>query len=93
MHLESGYHLVPDFVLAFIVSALSRWLAVRVAVWFVVPPVVSFVALGPENFSDMADEGGLIYLPFAQSVILGLLVSAVGSMLGYWLRVALKLKA
>lgn len=92
MNLEPGYHLVPDLVIAFIVSALSPWVAPRVLVCFIVPPLVSFIVLGPQNFGEIADDAGLIYLPYFHFVGVGILISAVGAFAGYLLRAALKLK-
>ena len=57
----------------------------------VIPFVVAYVALGPENFSSGAVEGsGLFYVIYAHFVKLGLVGSALGGLLGYGLQYGLR---
>lgn len=91
MNLHPEYPLLSDFVLVFILSVLSPWVAVRIIFCLIIPFPVAFVALGPDNFSSMADGGGLIYLPFIEFVLLGIWVSAFAAVLGYWLRAIFEL--
>lgn len=90
MNLDPEYPLLREFILTFIFSVLSPWVAIRIISCFVIPFPVAFFALDPDNFSSMADGGGLIYLPFTEFVFLGILVSAFAAVLGYWLRAILK---
>jgi hypothetical protein len=92
MSLEEGPQFIADFMLGFIAGVLSRCATLRVVTCLIIPFVVPFVALGPENFSSMADGAGLVYIVFVRFVFVGLFVSAVGGGTGYFLRFVLKLK-
>ena len=91
MSLNLPLQLVVDFGLAFVVSALSPHWAFRVIGCLGIPFLVSYIAFGPENFSPAPVEGfGLLIMIFSYFVFLGLLASAFGTCLGYYLRMAIK---
>ena len=83
-----------DCALGFIASVLTRRMWLRVIACLLIPFVVSFIALGPENFSSSTavEATGLFYTVFAFYVLLGLAASAFGALLGYVVRLALKLR-
>ncbi len=93
MSLEPSQQLLADFVLGFISSVFSPRNWARVIACFVIPFAVSFIAMGPENFSgSTADGGGLVYTFFLYFAFYGMSASGLGGGLGYLVRRALKLK-
>ncbi len=93
MSLELGQQLLVDFAIGLVGSVCCRWNWARVVGCLLIPFGVSFIALGPKNFSgSMADGGGLVYTFFLYVAFNGLLASGLGGFLGYLARRGLKLK-
>jgi hypothetical protein len=93
MCLNLAPQIVADSVLAFLAGALLPKAILRIMTCLVVPGIVAYVALGPENFSSSAVEAsGLFYMFLIQFYLIGLAVSAFGGFFGYGLRMALKMR-
>jgi hypothetical protein len=93
MNLELGPQLLADFLLGTTASAFSPWKWARFVACLLIPFTVSSFAFGPGNSSgSVADGGGLFYTMFAFFLFWGLVASALGCGLGYFVRRALKLK-
>jgi len=91
--------LIFDAVIAFAVSVTlpwkGLWAAARIITWAMIPLLVSYFAMGPENlsFSSSANEAdGLFLMMFFYLCVIGLGPSTIGTMLGFILRWSLSSK-
>ena len=76
-----------DAVLGFFAGVLSRSAAVRCIAWWIIPVVVTFLALGPPDLLTPAHgESSMFWLLFAYLLMLGFLASGVGTLFGYFVR-------
>ena len=78
--------LVFECAFGFIASILCPWAVLRVVMWLLIPLVVTFLVLGPQNFSHASGEGSMIWLSFCRLYMPGAVASGVGSLLGYVVR-------
>ena len=82
-----------DAVLGFIASVLSRRAALRFMAWWLIPFVVSFLAIGPRELITASGEQSDLWLVAGGVFMLGCVASGVGTVLGYFLRRSPKSKA
>jgi len=78
--------LVWDFALGFLASILSPRAALRIITCWLIPLVLTFLALGPENIVQTSGEGSMIWVAFCSLFLPGTVASGVGSLLGYLVR-------
>lgn len=81
-----------DAVLGFFAGVLSRWAVVRFMAWWLIPVVVTFLALGPHDLVTAHGERSMLWLAFGYLLMLGFVASGVGTLLGYFLRRSFKSK-